>query len=93
MTERHFSRHQQDIIRNYYENADAISLQKLQEIVTDLYLADSPAQKQRLWDRAKRAMTQFKVPPKLMAHILAQKNVEVLAYNVQDWLKAAGKKK
>ena len=33
------SKHQQKIIKNYYENRDAISLQRLSELVTELYLA------------------------------------------------------
>ena len=35
-----YSKHQQKIIKNYYDNKDAISLQRLSELVTDLYLAE-----------------------------------------------------
>ena len=31
---------QQNIIKNYYKNQDAISLQRLSELVTNLYLAE-----------------------------------------------------
>jgi hypothetical protein len=34
------SSYQEGIIRNYYRNQDAIMLQKLGEIVADLYLAE-----------------------------------------------------
>ena len=34
------SKHQQSIIRNYYQNKGAIGLQRLSELVTDLYLAE-----------------------------------------------------
>ena len=33
------SSHQKKVIRNYYEQRDAIALQRVQELVTDLYLA------------------------------------------------------
>jgi hypothetical protein len=33
------SKFQQKIIKNYYENRDSIALQRLQELVTELYLA------------------------------------------------------
>jgi hypothetical protein len=33
------SSHQDKIIRNYYQNRDAIALQRAQELVTELYLA------------------------------------------------------
>jgi hypothetical protein len=35
-----FSPHQQRIIKRYYENQDTIQLQRLGELVTDLYLAE-----------------------------------------------------
>lgn len=34
------SRYQEKIIKNYYQNRDAISLQRVQEIVTELYLSE-----------------------------------------------------
>ncbi len=34
------SKHQQKIIKNYYENRENISLQRAQEIITELYLSD-----------------------------------------------------
>ena len=35
-----YSRHQQNIIKNYYDNREAISIQRLQELVTELYLSE-----------------------------------------------------
>ena len=35
-----FSKHQQKIIKNYYDNRESISLQRLSELVTELYLAE-----------------------------------------------------
>ena len=37
---RTYSKHQQKIIKNYYDNRDAISLQRAQELVTELYLSE-----------------------------------------------------
>jgi hypothetical protein len=45
------SRYQQNIIKNYYQNREAISLQRLQETVTDLYLAQGKKRAQQ-WKRA-----------------------------------------
>ena len=91
MSSKHYSNHQKNIIGNYYENLDAIMLQKLQELVTELYLADSEAKKTRLWERVAKAMAKLKVKASIAEHILAKKQVEVLAMNVQDWLKAVPK--
>lgn len=40
------SRHQERIIKNYYQNRDAIGLQKAQEAVTELYLSEGKKRSQ-----------------------------------------------
>ncbi|MCE5266766.1 MAG: hypothetical protein LLG00_02635 [Planctomycetaceae bacterium] len=55
------SSYQDRIIRNYYENRDEIMLQRLGELVTDLYLAEGKA-RSKLWIRVAEAMEKLKVP-------------------------------
>ena len=86
MAKRDYSEHQIDVISNYYQNLDAIMLQKLGELVTELYLADTQKKKDRLWERAHKAMVKLKVPPAIVNHIMQKKDVEILAKNLQDWL-------
>lgn len=81
------SNYQNKVISNYYENLDSIMLTKLQEIVTDLYLAETKAKQDRLWERAQKAMTKLKIKPNIMQHILSKRDVMILAKNVEDWLK------
>jgi len=85
------STYQKEVISRYYENLDTIMLGKLGELVTELYLADTPARQNRLWQRAQKAMEKLKVPPAIIDHIMQKKEVEILAKNLQDWL--ANKKK
>jgi len=66
-------------------------LQKLSELVTELYLADTQAKKARLWERVQKAMIKLKIPPAIIDHIMNKKDVEILAKNLQDW--QVGKKK
>ena len=66
-------------------------LGKLGELVTELYLADSQAKKDRLWQRVHKAMVKLKVPPAIINHIMEKQDVEILAKNLQDWI--AHKKK
>ena len=47
-----YSKHQQNIIKNYYENRDAIALQRVQELVTELYLSEGK-KRQRYWEQVK----------------------------------------
>ncbi len=88
-----FSKHQQDIIRNYYENRDTIALQKVSELVTELYLAETDAKRARLWERVGKCMAQLKVAPNIAAHIMQKKDVKVLAENLKDWLGKGNEKR
>jgi len=94
MAKNDYSAHQKTVISGYYDNLDTIMLQKLGELVTDLYLADTKAKKDRLWDRAQKAMVKLKIKPDIIDHIMQKQDAEVLAKNLQDWLgnKSKGKK-
>lgn len=85
MAKQEYSQYQKSVISGYYKNLDAIMLQKLGELVTELYLADSETKKKRLWERVEKAMIKLKVPPAITEHIMAKQNVEILAKNLQDW--------
>jgi len=91
MAAKEYSEYQKAVISGYYNNLDTIMLQKLAELVTELYLADTQAKKDRLWQRAHKAMVRLKVPPTIIDHIMKKRDVEILAENLQDWL--ANKKK
>jgi hypothetical protein len=82
-----YSAHQQKIIRNYYENMDTIQLTKLQEIVTDLYLAESDKKRKQLWTRVEQALTRLKIPPEIKSRILETQDVQILAKNLEEWLR------
>ena len=84
-----YSPYQQKVIKRYYDQRDQIMLSKLQELVTELYLAESEKKRDRLWERVAQAMETLKIPPRLAEHILTKRKPEVLAGNVNDWLKAA----
>ena len=72
------SAYQQKVIKNYYKNRDAIMLQRLGEMVTDLYLAEGKKRK-RLWDRVGAALEKLEVPPSRIKHILASDNPSLVA--------------
>jgi hypothetical protein len=92
MAKNDYSQYQEDVISGYYHNLDTIMLGKLSELVTELYLADTQAKQNRLWQRANKAMVKLKVPPAIIDHIMEKKDVEVLAKNLQDWLAYKKKK-
>lgn len=77
--------HQKKIIERYYDQRDNIMLTKLQEIVTDLFLADSDAKRTRLWKRAEKALQNLKIAPAQIAQIIRSRNAETLARHLRSW--------
>ena len=88
MSER--SRHQVRIIGRYYENLDQIKLGKLQEIVTELFLAETQRKKDQLWKRAAKALAVLKIPQSIADHVIGSRDPELLARHVRQWLAKAG---
>jgi hypothetical protein len=86
-----YSDYQHKVISRYYDNLDTITLAKLQELVSQLYLAESPAKQAQLWKRAHKAMLKLKVKPTIIEHIMNKKDVVILAKNLEDWLDASKK--
>jgi hypothetical protein len=79
------SRYQKNVIDNYYKNLDSIMLDKLSELVSELYLADTKAKQDRLWGRVQKAMSNLKIKNSIIEHILQKRDVQVLAKNLTDW--------
>ena len=79
------SSYQQRVIRNYYENQDAILLQRLGDLLTDLYLAEGKA-RVRLWKRAATALEKLKIPKKQVDHLVASDNPALLAKQLEQLL-------
>mgnify|MGYP006259288039 CR=1 FL=1 len=43
------SRYQEKIIKNYYQNRESIAIQRIQELITDLYLAEGK-KREKVWN-------------------------------------------
>ncbi len=82
-----YSKYQQNIISNYYQNLDEVALQRLQELVTELYLAQTDKKRIQLWEQAEKAMAKVEIKPAIKEHILKSRDVQVLANNLNEWLK------
>ena len=91
MAKKEYSQYQQSVISGYYNNLDTIMLGKLSELVSELYIAETQAKRDRLWDRAHKAMVKLKVPPAILDHIMQKKDVQILAKNLQDWVARASR--
>ena len=81
---REYSKHQLKIIDNYYKTANDRSLQTLQEVAAELYLATSDKKRAQLWERARKALENLSVKPATIEHIISSGKPEVLAAHVKD---------
>ena len=78
-----FSASQQKIIKRYYENIDQISLQRLSELVADLYLAEGK-KRDKLWQTAAGCMQKLAIPQARIDHLLSEKKPELVANLVKE---------
>ena len=78
-----YTKHQQGIIKRYYQNIDQITWQKLSDLVGDLYLA-AGKKRDKLWETAAKHMEKLEVPKDRIANILAKKDPELLARLVKE---------
>lgn len=85
MKDESYTPYQKSIINNYYKNQKGMALQKLQELVAELYLAESDKKKNQLWKKVETSLGHLEISEKLREHILSERDPEVLANNIKDW--------
>lgn len=83
MSERNHTKYQQNIIKRYYNNLDAIGLQRAQELVTELYLAEGK-KRLKVWDSLVKSLERAGVPAEQIAHLRQQDNPELVARLLTD---------
>lgn len=82
------TRYQDKVIRNYYRNLDAIQGQRLQELVTEIFLAGSEKKRATLWARAGEILAKTGVPADAVAALVAARDVEELGRIVNERAKS-----
>jgi hypothetical protein len=71
-------KYQQRVVKNYYQNREGIALQRVQELVTDLYLAEGKARDQH-WRNLATHLEALGVKKKQIDHLVAQDSPELVA--------------
>ena len=69
--------YQRKIIKRYYQNLDAITLQRLSELATDLYLAEGK-KRDRLWIRVEECLRKVEFPEVRIALLLQKRDPALL---------------
>lgn len=83
------SPYQDRIIRSYYQNQDVILLQRLGDLVTDLYLAEGKS-RVRLWKRTTDTLEKLKIPSSQIQHITQSDNPALVAELLKQLLEKQG---
>ena len=78
-----FSKYQQKVIKNFYENRGQIDAQRLSELVTNLYLAKGK-KREKFWKTAEETMQRLKVPPSRIEHVIQSDDPVTLVEIVND---------
>ena len=78
--------YQEKIIKRYYENKPEIMRQKLSELVTELYLAETPKKREQLWKRVATALANVNVPQSLIDALVKGNSPAVLARFIEKQL-------
>ena len=76
------SNYQKNIIRNYYENRESIALQRVQELVTELYLSEGK-KRERYWKSLESHLQKLDVKQRTIDHLISQDDPQLAASLVQ----------
>ncbi len=77
--------YQERAIRNYYRNQGDIMLQRLGDLVTELYLAEGKS-RVRLWKRAAETLAKLQLPASRIQHVVQSDNPALLAEVLKELL-------
>ena len=78
--------YQDRIIKRYYDNKPEIMRQKLGELTTELYLAETPKKRAQIWKRVELAMKNLNLPEGHIANLIERDDPALLAKYIEDKL-------
>lgn len=80
------SSHQQNIIKNYYKNREAISLQRLQELITELYLSEGKKRKRQM-EMIAGHFEKMGMKPDRIEYLIEKDDPALIARVVEEYMK------
>lgn len=82
------TKYQERAIKNFYENRESIALQRVQELITELYLSEGK-KRDRHWKNVANHLQKLGVAPEVIDHLVAQDNPELVATLVKKLMEKA----
>jgi len=84
MNEKGYTKYQQKVIKNFYDNKDLRLVQKLGELVSNLYLETSEKKLDTGWKRIKRMLTDLKVHPGEVEYLTKDKTLSLISKKLDE---------
>jgi len=82
--EKGYTPYQQKVIRRFYENKDLRLVQKLGELVSNLYIETSEKKRESGWKRIKEILIDLKVHPHEVEFLTKDKNLAVISKKLAE---------
>ena len=82
--EKGYTPYQQKVIRRFYENKDLRLIQKLGELVSNLYVETSEKKRESGWKRIKEILIYLKVHPHEVEFLTKDKNLTVISKKLAE---------
>ena len=84
MNEKGYSKYQQKAIKNFYDNNDIRLVQKLGELVSNLYLETNDKKKDTGWKKIKKMLTDLKVHPGEVEFLTKDKTLSLISKKLDE---------
>jgi len=84
MNEKGYTKNQQKAIRNFYDNKDLRLVQKLGELVSNLYLETSDKKIETGWKKVKKMLTDLKVHPGEVEYLTKDKTLSLISKKLDE---------
>ncbi len=82
--EKGYTQYQKKVIRNFYDNKDLRLVQKLGELVSNLYIETSEKKKEAGWKKIKKTLTDLKVHPGEVEYLTKDKDLSLISKKLDE---------
>ncbi|BBO16962.1 conserved hypothetical protein [Candidatus Brocadia pituitae] len=82
--EKGYTEYQKKVIRNFYENKDLRIIQKLGELVSDMYLETNEKKKESGWKKIKKMLDDLKIHPNEIEFLTKDNNLTVISKKLAE---------
>jgi len=79
-----YTEYQKKVIRNFYDNKDLRLVQRLGELISNLFLETSEKKKETGWKKIKKMLTDLKVHPGEVEYLTKDKNLSLISKKLDE---------